>query len=339
VRTLRAVAQQLGLGKAAYRVYHQPFGLLRRSIAAGGPLEQHRTAIGRREMLCAAAQLPTLVEPPLGPDAEVAILSGSKYWHETLFCFFSLQQVSSFRITPIVFDDGSLTGEFRAHLSRVIPWVRFVDAEESETRLDRLIPDRMFPTLRARRREYPHLRKLTDIHVAANGFTLVLDSDMLFFREPIALLEWFAAPRALYMRDISTAYGYPRAFLAELVGTCVPESVNVGLYSLDGSNLDWERIEHWCRRQIELYGPHYFQEQALTAMALAGSDAVALPSSDYIVMPGLAEGRHPTAVLHHYVMQSKRSFYQYGWRLISNRAKLGAMQVHGEIGKVTSRDL
>jgi hypothetical protein len=320
--TLRAAARHLGLGKATLRLYHRPIGLVRQSIAEGGPFEQRRTAAGHAAMIAAADELPTLVERPTGPKAEVAFVSGPRFWHQTAFCFVSLQLVSPFKIVPVVFDDGDLTGEICVRLRRVIPWVRFVAANETEARLDRHLPERAFPALRARRRVYPHLRKLMDIHLAADGFTLVLDSDMLFFRKAVALLEWFAAPHALYMQDVSAAYGYPRAFLADLVGAPIPELVNVGMYALDSRRLDWDRIEYWCRRQIEVHGPHYLQEQALTAMVLAGADAIALPRRDYAVMPDLAEGRNPTAVLHHYVAHSKRSYFQHCWQRILEAARI-----------------
>jgi hypothetical protein len=58
------------------------------------------------------------------------------------------------------------------------------------------------------------------------------------------------------------------------------------------------------------------QEQALTALLLSGQACLRLPEADYRVMPSLAEGKNPTAVLHHYVAHSKRSYFQYGWRRV-----------------------
>ena len=58
---------------------------------------------------------------------------------------------------------------------------------------------------------------------------------------------------------------------------------------------------------------------ALTALLLASVGAKALPSEDYVVLPSLAEGRAPTAVLHHYVAHSKRSYFQHGWRHVLHR--------------------
>jgi hypothetical protein len=139
---------------------------------------------------------------------------------------------------------------------------------------------------------------------------------MLFFRRPAALIDWFSHPRSIFMQDIRTMYGYPPDLMEELARGPVPAAVNVGLYALQGSSIDWELVEYWCREQIERKGPHYLQEQALTALLLGRTNPTPLPKTDYIVMPRLAEGRAPQAVLHHYVAASKRSYFQHGWRSI-----------------------
>ncbi len=317
---LRTLARRLGVGKVARLAYHRPVGLVRQSIREGGPVEQWRTAAGRAAMIEAAERLPRLEEPPAGPAAEVAFLTGPKYWFQTAFCFVSLQLGVPFKITPVVFDDGGLTRALRDRLRAIVPWIEFVDRDAIEARLDRVLPEHAFPALRARREVYPHLRKLTDMQLGPAPRRLILDSDMLFFRPPERLIEWFEAPHALYMQDVETAYGYPLEFLSRLAGAPVPERVNVGLYALDVPALDWDRLELWCATQNERHGPSYLQEQGLTAMLFAGRPAAALPRADYVVMPGLDEGRAPAAVLHHYVAQSKRSYYQHGWRRVFDRA-------------------
>jgi hypothetical protein len=140
---------------------------------------------------------------------------------------------------------------------------------------------------------------------------------MLFFRQPSALIDWFSHPRSVFIQDIGSMYGYSPNLMEELARGPVPTAVNVGLYALQGSSIDWERVEYWCRTQIERQGPHYMQEQALTALILAQAEASALPRRDYLVMPNLEEGRTPTAALHHYVAASKRSYFQHGWRRIA----------------------
>jgi hypothetical protein len=320
MKSLRLAARSLGVGKALRIFYHKPIGLLRNSIHEGGPFEQRRTAQGHTAMIAAASSLPPLNLPSEGPRAEIAFLSGPKYWHQTVFCFSSLQLHCPFKITPIVFSDGGLTERTKEQFLRVIPWAQFVDTIKIDEQLNSILPVHAFPFLRNRRQEYPHLRKLIDIHLSVGRPVLVLDSDMLFFQRPDIILDWFTKPFPVYMQDVRTSYGYPTGFLHELVGHAVPERVNVGLYSLGSTQIDWQRLEFWCREQIEVCGTHYLQEQALVAMLFAGIGAVALAREDYVVMPNLDEGRSPTAVLHHYVSSSKRSYFQHGWRRIAAMA-------------------
>jgi hypothetical protein len=311
---LRKLGRAFGLGKLKLYGYHRPIGLIRQTIAEGGPIEQIKTERGRLRMIEAAGKLPTLPELPDLNGAKVNFLSGAKFWYQTLFCFVSLQQNSPFRITPVIHDDGTLDAATRAAIARVVPWAVFIDAAALEEKLDRLLPESRFPTLRARRLEYPHLRKLTDIHLGQSDWGLVLDSDMLCYRRPVAVLEWFENPRAMFMQDVASFYGYSNNLMHELAGCAVPERINVGLYAVQRCMIDWAQIEQWCRIQIERENKNYLQEQGLTAIILAKQKASPLPATEYLILPDLKEGIKPTAIMHHYVGHSKRSFFQYGWK-------------------------
>ena len=316
----RRIAREMGVGRSLLKYYHQPIGLIRQSILEGGPWEQRRTEAARRRMEKAAAALPALAPGTSTFEVEVCYLSGARYWYQTLFCFYSLQNVLRRTITPIIYDDGTLTSEVVSVLRQCVPWARFVSSTEIRVRLDDVLPARRFPTLRARRLEYPHLRKLTDIHAGKSGWRLVMDSDVLFFRYPEALSTWLTTPVGpCYMQDVKRSYGYSDELMRSLARGDIPDAVNVGLCGLESSLIDWERLEHQCRAMIDREGAQYLQEQALTALLLTNKSAMVLPRRDYIVLPTLSEGRNPTAVMHHYVGHSKRSYFQYGWqRIVGN---------------------
>lgn len=321
----RQIAKRLGLGRLAYKVLHEPLGKVRQSLREGGPLEQWCDERGRRAMVEAAAHLPTLVDHGNPLPFAANFLSGEKYWYQTLFCALSLQLQIDRRIDIVVFDDGSFTEATMRKMRQVMPWMRFRSAAQALADLDRFLPECRFPALRKRRLEYPHLRKLTDIHCAANDWTLVFDSDMLFFRRPDTLLDWMRDPaRPFFLSDTETAYGYSADLLEELAGGPVPDRVNVGLYALNGSAIDWADVERWCGETIAREGSHYLQEQALVALLLAGHDAIRLPEADYVVMPTAAEGEAPRAVLHHYVAESKRSYFRHTWPMVFREAHAGA---------------
>ncbi|MCW5733943.1 MAG: hypothetical protein KIS73_07455 [Enhydrobacter sp.] len=308
----------------ALRAYHRPLARLRQSIAEGGPFEQRRTEQARREMVAAARVLQPLIAPEGHASLEVAFLSGERFWWQTLFCVASLQMYAPIRIAPVIYDDGTFDEGTWSSFCRVVPWARLVRGDDIQASLDRHLPTGRFPALRSRRLSYPHLRKLTDIHVGRRGWLAVLDSDMLFFRAPDALLDWLGAPdRPCCLVEGISAYGYSRELMRELAGGEPPARVNVGICGLKSDAIDWDRLEHWCREMVDREGPHYFQEQALSAMLLTGQECRRFDPADYLVFPSLAEGRVPTAALHHYVASSKRSYFQHGWRRVLKGLKAG----------------
>jgi hypothetical protein len=317
---LYGLATRVGLGGLARTLYHEPIGQLRSLLADGGPIERHRTERGRLDMISAAERLPRLLMPENQDQYEICFLSGEKYWYQTIFCAYSLHIQCDVKIIPHIFDDGSLSESLIEKITHIIPWTKFTLIDEINERIENFLPTSQFPTLRERRLEYAHIKKLTDIHLNNRLRTVVLDSDMLFFRKPHAFLSALKSGQNFYIPDIETAYGYDVELLNNMIGKIILPKVNVGLYGLNSGNIDWNEVEHWCKLTLENSGPNYLQEQALTAMLLTRADAIQLPKSEYIVCPGLQEGRAPRATLHHYVNNSKRSYFQTGWKQVLKQA-------------------
>jgi hypothetical protein len=311
---MSSLARQLGLGRAAYLLWHVPRGKVAESIRAGGPLEQLRTARGRREMEAAAWTLPEL--PVRGGRAlEVHVLTGRRFWYQTAFCLWTFGRHAERDLVPVIHDDGSLAEEWLAPLRRLFPRAQFHSERETLARLDYQLPTSRFPSLRRRREELPLIRKLTDIHVGQRGWRLFMDSDLLYWHRPQLLMDWLDQPTLpLRATDVEYAYGYTLELLAELAGRAVPALVNTGLLGLRSEELDWERLEHWCRTLVERGGTHYYQEQALVALHLAGRECLAAPLADYVTYPHPPEVHACRAVMHHYVADSKRWYFRRNWR-------------------------
>lgn len=316
--TARALVRRLGLGRLAYLGWHAPRGFVRR-CAREGPVNLWRSARGRRAMERAAARLPPLPRGPAAPRLEVHYLTGRRFWYQTAFCAHSLLRHAGEPVRVVLIDDGTLQADQTEVLRRLIPDFELVPPDAIQSRLDRHLPAARYPALRARRLVYPHLRKLTDVHAGQAGWRLVLDSDMLFFHRPAALLDWLASPtRPCHMVDVENAYGYSPGLLEELAGGPVPDRVNVGACGLKSDAIDWDRLEHGCRVTLEREGSHYLQEQALTAVLVAGRACDVLPAGDYVVRPDRAEAQRPRAALHHYVAESKAWYFRDAWRLVAS---------------------
>lgn len=306
-------------GKVLYHAWHRPAGWMRDLVADGGPFERQRTELGRREMEAAARTLPAL-PPGAGAPLELHLLTGRKFWYQTAFCLWTFGRHAGRPLAPVLYDDGTLAAEHRDLLARVFPAARFIAQADILARLDACLPATRFPVLRERWHNYPNIRKLTDPHVGSAGWKLVIDSDLLFFRCPRLLIDWFDHPaQPLHAVDCQTSYGYSRTLMNELAGAPVAELVNVGLTGLNGAELDWERLERWCATLIARERTNYYLEQALVAMLVAGRDCAVAPAADYVTFPVKPEARDCRAVMHHYVAGSKRWYFQHCWRVALGR--------------------
>ncbi len=297
-----------------YLGWYAPRAFLKTNIREG-PINYWLTGRGRKAMKRAAWQLRP-AQMTAAPDAPaVHFLTGSKFWYQTAFCAHSLLTHAGRPLRLVVIDDGTLTEKQAAALARALPGLEIVWAADIMQRLDKFLPATRFPVLRQRRLVYPHLRKLTDVHAGETGWKLVLDSDMLFHGCPIFLLDWLTAPdRPCHMVDIENAYGYSAKLMNELVAAPIPERLNVGICGLRSDAIDWCILEHWCRTMLEREGSHYLQEQALTAMLASAEPRAAAPSHQYVVRPTRAETERPTAILHHYVAESKAWYFRFAWQ-------------------------
>ena len=302
-------------GRILYHLWHRPVGILRDQKAAGGFFEARRTERGRRRMEAAAYDLPPLpAAVPGPPPLELHLLTGQRFFFQTVFCLWTFARQTGRRIAPVIYDDGTLAPEHRAPLTRLFPSARFVSQPETIARLDCHLPAARFPALRERWLNYPHIRKLTDIHVGSTGWKLVMDSDLLFFHPPALLASWLDRPeRPLHAVDVQNSYGYSRPLLDDLAGARLADRVNVGLCGLNGVAIDWPQVEHWCRTLLAREGTSYYLEQALVAMLVAGRDCTVAPAAEYVTLPRPPEALACDAVMHHYVAESKRWYYQHNW--------------------------
>ncbi len=342
-------------GALLYYSFHRPVGLLKRSVREGGPLEQWKTERGRKAMEQAAHALrvPAVSKKlPVGGKeerrdqvassgllvkggedssyatrdslqdtcerlVEVQVLTGRKFWYQTAFCLWSFAKASGREVCAVIHDDGSLDQKQAEVLLRLFPGSRVETRDMIMARLDSLLPESKFPSLRGRRLELPLVKKITDIHLGREGWGLFFDSDLLFFHRPDQLLSWWDNPSlALTCVDAAYAYGYSMDLLNEVAGKPVYDFINTGLLGLRSDTIDWDRMEYWCRTLIERAGTSYYQEQALVALQLAGVDRVVLPKEDYLVYPRGEEASACRAAMHHYVDLSKKAYFRHNWRRV-----------------------
>lgn len=261
----------------------------------------------------AAKRLPSLTGDRVGDPMIVYFMSGSEHWAMTAFCAYSLLRSTGANLIPVVIDDGTLDTPQRSELSRIVPQIQYLERGSCECRVHEQLPRERFPSLHAMRNDLPLMRKLMDLHAGLKGWRLFLDSDMLFFREPAWMLQWLrAAPAATYMYDFQNSYGYSDALLTSVLGRNMLNKVNTGFYGLRSESIDWDQLERWARDLVRARGTNHFSEQCLIAMLMATQRTAPAPP-EYMIWPDRMESRRPSAVMHHYVAESRTWYHVYGW--------------------------
>lgn len=245
----------------------------------------------------------------------IYFLTGEKYLYQTLFCITSLIRNSHEKFNFILIDDGSFNEHLVKTVHQLLPNSTIHLNADIEANLERILPRDEFKKLWNKRKSYPHIRKLTDIHtIKGEEWKLVLDSDMLFWNEPEEIISWLKKPvQPIHMVDCEESYGYSARLMEELAGAKIPALFNVGVLGINSNFIDWAKIENWIAILEEKESETYFLEQALSAMIVAKEKCTALNSINYVVNPA-PNTKEMVACLHHYVSTSKKEYFNLAWK-------------------------
>lgn len=308
-------------GRLVYFIVHRPREWVDRSLQFRGPINQFRNYRGRKSMERAARELRPRQYG--GKPLKPYFLTGHRFWYQTVWCAYSLAESSRLDVHPVVFDDGTLSPAQCAAINEVFPGAEVHSFGEARERLLSNFSTDTFPNLIDRWHHYPNIRKLIDPHLLDDhhDYKMVLDSDMLFFSRPAALLEAWNTGLRVAATDVMESYGYQRLFMESLTGQALPKKVNVGIAGMYSSDLNWREIEEWIERLHNAEGTSYFLEQALIAMLFSRRDSLLLDGIDYRVMPPRSDWETPSAVMHHYVAESKEGYFRHTWRYLRERTQ------------------
>ncbi|WP_157273950.1 glycosyl transferase [Pedobacter sp. BAL39] len=246
----------------------------------------------------------------------VYILTGKDFLYQTLFCIHSLRSVSTQHYRFILVDDGTFDKDFIEQANRQLPGARLVHRKEIEHYQQQRLARSQFPGLYHKRLVYPHIKKLSDIHlIPEDAWKVTIDSDQLFFQNPATLNQWIQNPtQPLHALDCKQSYGYSTTLMTDLCGSAVPDLLNVGIIGLQSSSIPWESIEKWIHELEHQEGTSYFLEQALSAMIIGDQKSTVLDRDQYIVNPTPQDIKLRRGTLHHYVDLSKEGYFKYAWK-------------------------
>jgi hypothetical protein len=253
---------------------------------------------------------------------EIHVLTYEKDWLNLIWALKTFYYYSDRRYALCIHDDGTLTNDNRATLQHHFPDARIIDRPSA----DRFV----FETLQAHPRCL-EFRKTN--HLAPKVFDfaaylesdrmLLLDSDVLFFAEPTALLNRIEDPDYKLNTvngDVASAYTVDPAVVHEKCGVELIDRFNsgLGLIHKDSLNLDW--IEEFLGLP-DIIGYFWRIEQTLYALFSCRYGAELLPPEYDVHLEGGING----SPSRHYVGKIRHLMYSEGIRQLVKDGFLNAL--------------
>jgi hypothetical protein len=160
---------------------------------------------------------------------------------------------------------------------------------------------------------HPLARKIFDIPILTRaGRFIILDSDLLFFRKPDAILRWCAdgAGQCWFNKDIAEAMPIPRAEVRESLGIDLWHCVNSGLCLIERSTLDLDLCERALHETRLMQKNIWLVEQTLFAICASAVGRGGLLPPEYEVSK--EKNAIPNVIARHYVGAVRQRFYGEG---------------------------
>lgn len=304
------------LGQIYYHGVHRPSIFLLRLFAYDGFVQGHINQWQAAKMREAAVSLHFPV-PERGASYTAHYLTGLSHWHLSVFAAASLVIQTQGKVQPVFHSDGTIDHQLEVKLRRIFPGAQIVLNSEQMALIEHHAPKTKFPILNKMWMEFPMFRKLFGVHLWREGWSLYLDSDIMFWRKPDFLLNWLQAPsKPICMRDVQDSYGHDRSVLGKIAGFSVPTKINAGLVGLHSNMIDPGRLEYFATELLKIGGYNHFLEQAMTAMLLAQSSFEFVPHQEYFIPAKNTECSTSQFVCQHYTPVTRGWMYRHGWKKV-----------------------
>jgi hypothetical protein len=276
----------------------------------GSTLEQRMKAAAKR-----------LKPVPLLSDfgLEVNYLTGDKYWHQTLFCAWSLATIMEGQVKINIYSDGSLRKKHNKTIEKTLPGILIKPEKQVDHYLNKVLPDDNYPTLRRLRKSHPFFRRLLDIHTQPS-WSIHLDSDMLFLKKPGELINAFLNKSAIYMKDhlVKSYFVDDEKTLETNFGIYCKANVNGGIIAYDHDKVDYIDLERKAKLLSETYpntGAAQL-EQTLMSYVLYMQGANPLEMERYTIFFDSNIHTTESQIVQHYIFKAKLPYFSSEWKKI-----------------------
>ena len=252
---------------------------------------------------------------------EIHVLTSAQDYLNLMWALKSFYRYSNRQYALAIHDDGTLTGEIRAALCQHFPDARLVNHAAARARARERLKDH--PRCLEFRLANHLAPKLFDFpaHLQSERM-LLLDSDVLFFREPTELLRRIENPDYRFNsvnRDVSEAATVSAQIVRQKCAVELMPRFNSGLGLIWGESLQLDWIEEF----LELPGikGHFWRiEQTLYALCSSRWGCELLPPPYDVRLDAGVQG----APVRHYVGAIRHLMYGEGIRQLVAQGFLGS---------------
>jgi hypothetical protein len=250
---------------------------------------------------------------------EVSYLTGAKYWHQTIFCAYSLAKILNGRIKVNIYSDGTLSDMQGQYIKRALPNTQLITSEEISKLINERLPEKVFPLLRSLREQNPFLRKLIDMRINKR-YIIQLDSDMLFFNRPDELIEAYRTDNNYFMQDTIPASSYvlPEDIISKKLNIPIHEKINSGILAYDSGKIDWHFVEQTCAYLVQTVQSVHLPtlEQTMNAIIISQLNGAPLKPTYHILYDSDVREIHPSDIVRHYIFKAKLPYFTSEWKKI-----------------------
>ena len=256
-----------------------------------------------------------LALPPVTQEedrrCEIHVLTSDDDWLNLIWALRTFQKKTGRNYALCIHDDGSLKPRAMGILRTTFPHARIISRSVSDARMEEVLA--AFPRCRKLRASNKLSLKVFDFAAFLEADRMILlDSDILFFDRPTALLAALDDPTFTLNtlnKDWSDGYTIDLATTRPLLDFECPPRINSGLGLIYKNSLRLDWIEHFLSLPGILSHSHQI-EQTLIALCCARFGFQMLPS-EYDVRPGPRDPRDPCR---HYAGPMRPLMYREGLR-------------------------
>jgi len=256
-------------------------------------------------------------------ESEVAlhILTGQETWLLTMWMLRSWEEQTQTRCPIYLHDDGTLNQAIAQQFTTAFPQIEIIFAEQADSRMEEALSQ--YPHCAAYRAAHPLAKKCFDVPVysADSGSTrfILLDSDLLFFKEPSEILKWIESDDggSWFNQDLQEPSPISSQQAQEQYGHSLWSKVNSGLCLLQKKSCDLEKFESYLQYDALRDAKKWRIEQTLLALGASSLNKGGLLPSSYEV--SLNKERQDDCVARHYIGAVRDLFYGEGIRSLHKK--------------------